>query len=188
MEIIAEGERDLVSCAGRSESRMNATTYRRTGISPKPCRSSQRPMTSRRGPLVLIVDDCACLRAVFKVVLREITGIHVIGAATSEEALKLARRRNCDVVISDIVRPGMDGLEFLRIFKQLRPTVPVIIASGALDDATARRARWLRAYDCLPKPFEFSELLGVVRAAIASRKVCRTELRSRNRARFTPEP
>jgi two-component system response regulator YesN len=142
-------------------------------------------MSSRRRPLVLIVDDCECLRAVFKVVLREMGGIHAVGAATSEEALKLVQRRNFDAVISDIVRPGMDGLEFLRTFKQLRPTVPVIIASGVLDDATARRAKWLRAFDCLPKPFAFCELIGVVRAAIASKKACRTVVLG-SRSRHSP--
>jgi two-component system response regulator YesN len=120
-------------------------------------------------------------------VLREMAGIRAVGAATSEEALKLTKRRKFDVVISDIVRPGMDGLEFLRVFKQSRPTVPLIIASGVMDDATARRARWLRAFDCLPKPLSCHELVEVVRAAIASRKSCRTVLRSRRRERFTSQ-
>ena len=89
-----------------------------------------------------------------KLVLREMAGIHAVGAATSEEALKLAQRRKFDAVVSDIVRPGMDGLAFLEVFKRAHPTVPVIIASGVLDEATARQARWLRAFDCLPKPFD----------------------------------
>jgi DNA-binding NarL/FixJ family response regulator len=142
-------------------------------------------MASRRCPLVLIVDDCECVRVVLKVVMREVAGIRSVGAATSEEALKLARRRRFDAVISDIVRPGMDGLEFLRTFKQLRPTVPVVIASGVLDDATARRAKRLRAFDCLPKPFAFCELVAVVRSAIQSKRVCRTELLS-SRSRHSP--
>jgi DNA-binding NtrC family response regulator len=140
-------------------------------------------MSSRRRPLVLIVDDCECVRVVLKMVLREMAGIHAVGAATSEEALRLARRRRFDAVVSDICRPGMDGLEFLRIFKQLRPMVPIIIASGVMDDATARRARWLRAFDCLPKPFAFLELVELVRAAIQSKRVCRTEVLS-SRSRY----
>jgi DNA-binding NtrC family response regulator len=143
-------------------------------------------MSSRRCPLVLVVDDCECVRVVLKVVLREMAGIHTVGAATSEEALKLTQRRKFDAVISDINRPGMDGLEFLGLFKQVCPTVPVVIASGVLDPATARRARWLRAFDCMAKPFDCRELIAVVRSAIASKLVCRTVLlssRSRN-ARF----
>lgn len=155
---------------------MTTTTYRRPGFPVKPpCRSSRRPISSHRRPLVLAVDDCDCVRAVFKVVLREMAGIQTVGAATSAEALKLARRRKFDVVLSDINRwPGMNGLAFLKAFKRAHPTVPVIIVSGVMNDATARRARWLRAFDCLPKPFEVRELLGLVRAAIASRKMCRS--------------
>ena len=142
-------------------------------------------MSSRRRPLVLAVDDCECVRAIFKVVLREMAGIHTVGAATSEDALRLAQRRKFDAVISDINRDGMDGLEFLRIFKRLRPTVPVIIASGALDEATARRARWLRAFECLPKPFDCRKLVALVRTAIASKRVCRTGSRN-SRSRHIP--
>jgi DNA-binding NtrC family response regulator len=117
------------------------------------------------------VDDCEGLHAAFKLVLRKGANVQTAGAATSGEALKLARRRSFDAVISDIVRPGIDGLEFLRIFKQMRPRVPVVIVSGILDETTAGRAKWLRAFECLPKPFSGPELVAVVRAAIASRKV-----------------
>lgn len=111
--------------------------------------------------------------------LREMAGVHTVGAATSEEALKLAQRRKFDVVLSDINRwPGMNGLDFLKVFKQSHPTVPVIIASGVLDEATARQARRLRAFDCLPKPFACYEIIRMVRSALASRRMCRTVSRS----------
>jgi len=142
-------------------------------------------MSSRRRPLVLVVDDCECLRAAFKIVLREMAGIDTVGVATSEEALKLAQRRKFDAVISDINRYGMNGLDFLKVFKQAHPTMPVIIVSGVLNEATARRAKWLRAFDCLPKPFAVWELLQAVRAAVVSRRVCRTVLWSRRRTRLS---
>ena len=141
-------------------------------------------MSSSRRPLVLIVDDCGCLRAAFKAVLRDMAGIHAVGAATSEQALKLAQHRHFDAVVSDIVRPGMNGLDFLKVFKRAYPTVPVVIASGNLDEATARQAKRLRAFDCLLKPFSCCELVEVVRAAIASRKVCRTVVRSCRSSRW----
>jgi two-component system nitrogen regulation response regulator NtrX len=118
-------------------------------------------------------------------VLREIAGIRTVGAATSEEALKLAQRRRFDAVLSDINRwPGLNGLDFLKVFKHAHPTVPVIIVSGSVDEATARRARWLRAHDCMAKPFDCRKLAELVRAAIRSRKMCRSLVRSRRRARF----
>ncbi len=70
-------------------------------------------MSSQRRPRVLIVDDCDCLRGLYKVVLRDLAGVHTVGAGTSEEALNLARRHKFDVVLSDINRwPGLNGLEF----------------------------------------------------------------------------
>jgi two-component system, NtrC family, nitrogen regulation response regulator GlnG len=114
-------------------------------------------------------------------------GCRVVTAATSQEALALAQRRSFDVVTSDLSRCGMNGLEFLKVFKQAHPTVPVIIVSAVLNDATARRARRLRAFECLPKPFQLRELVALVREAITSRKVCRTVLWPRRRKRFASE-
>jgi DNA-binding NtrC family response regulator len=141
-------------------------------------------MSSRPRPRVLVVDDCASIRFVIKFVLREMAGIHTVGAATSEEALRLAQQHKFDALISDIVRPGMDGLAFLEVFKRAHPTVPVVIASGTLDEATARYARRLRAYDCLPKPFDCHEIITMVRSALASRRTCRTALRSCRSSRW----
>ena len=163
---------------------MNATSYRRPGFYQTRCRSSRRPMSSRPRPLVLIVDDFGCIRDLVRIVLRERAGINAVGAATSEEALKLAQRRSFDAVISDIVRPGMDGLAFLEVFKRAHPTVPVIITSGILGEDTTGQARWLRAFDCLPKPVACHEIIATVRSALASRKVCRTVLRSWSPSRW----
>jgi DNA-binding NtrC family response regulator len=184
MEGIAEVSASLLTCAGRSASRMNATSYRRPGFWHTRCRSHQRPMSSRPRPLVLIVDDFGCIRDLVRLVLRDRAGINAVGAATSEEALKLAQRRSFDAVISDIVRPGMDGLAFLEVFKRAHPAVPVIIASGVLGEDTTRQARWLRAFDCLPKPVACHEMIATVRAAIASKRGCRSVLRSCRSSRW----
>ncbi len=62
------------------------------------------------------------------------------------------------------------------------------VASGALEEATARQARWLRAFDRLPKLFLCPELVSLVRAAIASRKACRALLRSPSATRRALPP
>ena len=164
---------------------MNATEYRRPGFFHTRCRSRRRPMSSRPRPLVLVVDDCASIRTVIKIVLREMAGIRTVGAATSEEALRLVQRRKFDVVLSDINRwPGMNGLDFLKVFQQSHAPVPVIIPSGSLDEAAARLVRWLRAFDCLPKPFACREIVAMVRSALASRRTCRTASRSCRSSRW----
>jgi DNA-binding NtrC family response regulator len=136
---------------------------------------------------VLVVDDCEGVRAAIGLVLRMKAGVRAVGVATSAEALKLARWTRFDLVTTDLCRSGMDGLAFLRAFKTAHPTVPVVVISGILDEANTRRAKRLRAFDCLPKPFTYRELLSVVRAALARGKACPTTVlhsRSRNH-RFT---
>jgi CheY-like chemotaxis protein len=89
---------------------------------------------------LLVVDDLVSSRLLLKMFLEQKAGVRVVEAETSEQALRLARRRRFDLVISDIVRPGMDGLTFLRAFKKAHPSVPVMIVSGALSPALRQRA------------------------------------------------
>ncbi len=135
-------------------------------------------MSSRPRPTVLVVDDYAEMVDMLVFILRRLMRLRVVTAKDSLAGLRLARRRKFDLATTDIRRSGMNGLMFLRAFKHLQPATPVIVISGALDEVTARRARRLRAHDCLCKGFEVYELVEMVRAAIASRKVCRTVLRS----------
>ena len=189
-EAIANLDTKSLPCASCNASQMNTTSFRRPRTSPQPHCRTGRPVSSRGPPLVLIIDDCACLRALIKIILREMASVHAVTAATSEEALNLAQRRKFDAVTSDINRPGMNGLEFLGVFKPAHPSTPVIIISGVLDEARTRlanQAKWLRAFACLPKPFACGELVALVRVALASKKVCRTVLRSRRHTRLTAE-
>lgn len=153
---------------------------------PRPYCRTDRPVSRRRRPLALVVDDLDAVRECIGLILWERLGVRTVGAASSEVALSLAQQRKFDVVTSDLTRAGMNGLEFLRVFNQAHPTVPVIIVSAALDEAKTRRARCLGAFGCLSKPFTCGGLVGLVRAAIASRRVCRTVLRLRRRTRFPP--
>ena len=142
-------------------------------------------MSSHRRSLVLVIDDCECVRDVVRFLLRRTMVVRVMVAENSAEGLRLARRRKFDLVTSDISRPSMNGLSFLRAFKRLQPTTPVVVISGVMDDTTARRAKWLRAFDCLAKPFDCRELVALVRAAIASKRVRRTvSLGFRHHRRF----
>src|SRR5713101_6853613 len=87
-------------------------------------------LTKGRRPLVLLVDDDADIRDLTRTLLEGCGDFRVADAATNEEALRIARQRKVDLVISDIMRPGGDGFAFLRIFNKTYPGVPVIIVSG----------------------------------------------------------
>ncbi|MHC1767352.1 MAG: response regulator [Verrucomicrobiia bacterium] len=93
----------------------------------------------------------------------------MIVAGNSERALSTAEKREVDAVISDLNRPGMKGLQFLKAFKEAHPETPVVILSGSLDETSARRALRLGAFRCMFKPVTVDEILKVVGEALKQR-------------------
>lgn len=124
---------------------------------------------------ILVVDDNESGRYLLETLLRS-DGYEVSSAASGAEALRLARRERPDLVISDILMPGMDGFTFCRTMKQdaeLRD-IPVVFYSASYDDERDRRlALAVGAERCITAPLEPAELLRVVRGladdAIAGR-------------------
>lgn len=86
-------------------------------------------------------------------------GFEVITANFAEDAVALVKRKDVDVVILDVMIPGVDGLDTLREIKRLRPLAQVIVLTV---DATVDRgiqAMKLGAYDYLMKPTDTGELV-----------------------------
>ena len=119
-------------------------------------------------PKVLIVDDsqdfadytCRRLRA---------RGIRACAVYGGKEAIRLVRQEPIDLVVLDILMPGMDGLETLREIKRIAPTVQVVMLTGNGTEETAERGKTLGAMDYLLKPVEFGDLLGVIECACRDR-------------------
>jgi two-component system copper resistance phosphate regulon response regulator CusR len=114
---------------------------------------------------VLVVEDDARTAAFVKKGLVE-SGFAVDVAADGLEGLHLARSVGYDIIVLDIMLPGMDGLAVLRELRAAGRKTPVIVLSarGEVED----RVRGLRAGadDYLAKPFAFSELLARVSAIL----------------------
>jgi two-component system chemotaxis sensor kinase CheA len=93
---------------------------------------------------VIVADDSLSTRAAAKTLL-EIAGFAVMPAADGQEAFDLARENGCDLVVSDVQMPRMDGLELTRRLKQhpLLSRVPVILVTSL--DAPEDRAAGLKA-------------------------------------------
>ena len=81
------------------------------------------------GLRVLIVEDSEHVRYFARQLLNDL-GCEVVEAMNGEEALEAFRDGNFDLVFSDIVMPGMSGLELAKAVKELDPAVPVLLASG----------------------------------------------------------
>jgi CheY-like chemotaxis protein len=78
---------------------------------------------------ILCVDDEETPRVLRKLILQK-QGYQVVTAASGLEALELLDRANVNLVLSDLMMPGMSGTELTKSVKAMRPTMPVILISG----------------------------------------------------------
>jgi len=114
---------------------------------------------------VLVVDDDAGIRESAAMALRKV-GHRVFEASDAVSALQLLREHRADVVVSDIYMPGADGLSLLQSIVERNdpPRVILMTARGSIE--TTALAHRIGAFDYLAKPFELSELIARVAAAI----------------------
>jgi DNA-binding response OmpR family regulator len=113
---------------------------------------------------VLVVDDEATLVDTIRYNLRR-EGYDVQVASDGNEALKLARASSPDLVVLDLMLPGIDGLEVCR---QLRrdSTVPILMLTAKDDEVDKIVGLEVGADDYMTKPFSMRELLARVRAML----------------------
>ncbi len=115
------------------------------------------------GPRVLVVDDEVQIRRFLRIAL-EANGYRVYETATGQEAILEAARTRPDLVILDMGRPDIDGLEVLRRLREWTNT-PAIILSVRDADRDKVAALDAGADDYLTKPFSLEELLARLRVA-----------------------
>jgi two-component system copper resistance phosphate regulon response regulator CusR len=118
---------------------------------------------------VLIVEDEARIRD-FVTRGLEAEGFSVDGADNGVSGLELALREPFDLVVLDLLLPGLDGLSVLRDIHDARPELPVLILSARFDLPTKLRGFELGASDYLAKPFSLDELIARIRAQARRRQ------------------
>ena len=92
----------------------------------------------------------------------------MLGALTSDEGLKLVSVSRPDLVLLDILMPGMNGIEVLKRIRSINPTTKVIIVTGNADFRLAREALELGAVAYVDKPFDLADLKRMVALALRS--------------------
>lgn len=112
---------------------------------------------------VLIVEDEARIRQFLTRGL-EAEGFSVVGAADGVAGLEAALRERFDLVLLDLLLPGLDGLSLLRNLHGAQPDLPVLILSARSDLPTKLLGFELGASDYLAKPFSLDELIARMRA------------------------
>jgi two-component system, OmpR family, KDP operon response regulator KdpE len=105
---------------------------------------------------ILVVDDEHAILRVLSIKLR-VAGYDVITALNGEEALKLVASANPDLLLLDLLLPGMDGLQVMENLRD-RSDLPIIVISARPD--LAQKALSLGAAYFLAKPFDVDDLVG----------------------------
>jgi DNA-binding response OmpR family regulator len=114
---------------------------------------------------ILVIDDEPRILGFLARGLRA-EGYAVDVADNGTDALRIARRNPYDLVLLDLLLPGVDGLSVLHELNRSLPTLPVVIVSARSDVPTKLRGFGLGASDYVSKPFSFDELLARIRVAL----------------------
>ncbi len=114
---------------------------------------------------ILVIEDDPAIRRGIVDALR-FAGYEPLEAARGDTGLQMALAREFDLLVLDLVLPGLDGFDVLRQVRQLRPTLPIIILTARGEEAD--RVRGLRdgADDYVVKPFSVKELLARAEAVL----------------------
>ena len=119
-------------------------------------------------PTILIIDDEDRFREALARQL-EVRGFNVLDTSNGEDAIKIVRHDNPEVVILDQKMPGMDGIQTLKEIKKIRPEVQVIMHTGHGNMEAARLTGKHDVFYYLEKPCALDDLIKVVRDALEER-------------------
>jgi len=127
-------------------------------IAPERLHPAREPLASGAGT-ILLVDDQEAVRNVSQAMLEHL-GYKVLTAGGGAEAVELYREREAEIgcVITDLSMPGQDGWETLRALRQIRPGLPVILASGYDEGQAMARSHQDAPQAFLHKPYQMAEL------------------------------
>ncbi len=128
---------------------------------------------------ILVVDDDELTRTLLITLLRK-EGYAVEGSRDGDEALQVLAVRGVDLVITDLVMRGTDGMQLLESIRARQLQTPVIMVTAMHEITTAIAAMRNGAFDVLLKPFEKSALLHAVERGVAFGNVARRNTKYRN--------
>ncbi|WP_342780279.1 response regulator [Oceanispirochaeta crateris] len=116
---------------------------------------------------ILIVDDSRTVRESLKFFLTE-EGYEVIQGADGQDALNVIQDQNCDLVITDVNMPNMDGLTLigeLRKMKKFKFT-PILVLTTESQQNIMEKGKALGATGWIVKPFDNEKVIGVIRKVL----------------------
>ncbi len=129
---------------------------------------------------ILIVDDEADILELIRYNLKS-EGYFIWSAVTGEAAVKIAREQVPDLIVLDLMLPGIDGMEVTRILKNDDRTkdIPIVMLTAKGDESDIVAGLELGANDYISKPFSPRELVARIRAILRRRAAMSTAVASR---------
>lgn len=119
---------------------------------------------------VLVIDDASLIRESCARLLQEM-GLEVVTAADGQQGLEYWSHAAFDLILLDLMLPGLNGLELLQQIAQKDPNLIIIVTTGYATIETAIEALKLGAYDYLPKPFTPQKLQSIVNKGLERRQL-----------------
>src|SRR5215475_7938098 len=116
-------------------------------------------------PTILLIEDELQLRDNLQILLQS-AGYQVTTAANGEEGIQQIQKRAFDLVITDLVMPGMDGFTVMDYLRVYSPETVVVALTGYVSAESAIKALRKGAYDYLAKPFDVDLVHSVVARAL----------------------
>lgn len=161
---------------------------------PSGCPEAEPPVTSadtrdvtsalsselvERSECILIVDDEPAVRQLIAGILAR-AGHRVLTASSGPEAIGVLETEDVALVLSDINMPGsISGLELIDALHARRPSLPIVLVTGSVDETSLQEAMDRGAAGFITKPFKALELTRKVETAISRRLLTEVELRER---------
>ncbi len=121
-----------------------------------------------KGEAILFVDDEVAVRETARTVLRRLHFEPLIASDGTDGLMQAAQHRTeVRAIITDLHMPHMDGLAFVRALRRMLPDVPIVVASGRMEDALAEEFKTLGVTTRLDKPFTEVQLAEALKHLLA---------------------
>jgi two-component system nitrogen regulation response regulator NtrX len=130
------------------------------------------------GHVLLIDDNPEGLYALTEALRSRLLGVSVEPVATGEEGLRRLLQQEYDVVVCDVLLPGISGLEVLDAARKRYPHVSVIVITAG-EFQTEERAMGAGAFAFVPKPLDLSALVKLIRLGVERTTLLRDTWRRR---------
>src|SRR6516164_3937890 len=131
----------------------------------------------KRGRLLIVDDEVELKNALCEMLADE--GYETVGATSGAEGLRTLDKHDVDLLLCDLMMPGMDGIQVLRKALETDPTLVGIIMTGQGTIPSAVEAMKVGAFDYVLKPFDLKTMLPILERAMETRRLRLENIRLR---------